>query len=208
MEDSGKSKMSQVLVLRRSAGYRRSGRALAIGGFIVVAAMLTIGVTRPISAARADGPPQTAPPAARPALVLTHVANSGVLVATGDRKILIDALFDLPNPAYRAPSPDTIDRMVNGTAPFDGVTAALVTHNHPDHFDARVALRLLEGHRAAVLVAPGDAVAAMRSVAADWPQVASRVVAIEGPAGDRGTCRTSPSSPSGPATAAAKCRRT
>jgi L-ascorbate metabolism protein UlaG (beta-lactamase superfamily) len=55
----------------------------------------------------------------------------------GDRKILIDALFDRPNPAYRAPSPDTIDRMVNGIAPFDGVTAALVTHNHPDHFDAR-----------------------------------------------------------------------
>ena len=105
----------------------------------------------------------------------------------GDRKILIDALFDRPNPAYRAPSPDTIDRMVNGIAPFDGVTAALVTHNHPDHFDARVALRFLEGHRTAVLVAPGDAVAAMRSVAADWSQVASRVVAIEGPAGDRGT---------------------
>ena len=131
-------------------------------------------------------PPQTAPPTARPALVLTYVANSGVLVAAGDRKILIDALFDRPNPAYRAPSPETIDRMVNGIAPFDGVTAALVTHNHPDHFDPRVALRFLERRRDAVLVAPGDAVAAMRSAAADWPQVAPRVVAIEGPVGERG----------------------
>ena len=167
------------------AWYRLSMCARAVGQFLVVAAMLTIRVTRPISAARADGPPQTAPPTARPALVLTYVANSGVLLAAGDRKILIDALFDRPNPAYRAPSPDTIDRMVNDIAPFDGVTAALITHNHPDHFDPRVALRFLESRRDAVLVAPGDAVAAMRSVAADWPQVASRVVAIDGQVGDR-----------------------
>jgi L-ascorbate metabolism protein UlaG (beta-lactamase superfamily) len=161
-------------------------RALAVGDVLVVAALLATGLIQPASAARRGDPPQTAPSTARPALVLTYVANSGVLVAAGDRKILIDALFDRPNPAYRAPSPETIDRMVNGIAPFDGVTAALVTHNHPDHFDARVALRFLESRRDAVLVAPGDAVAAMRSAVADWPNVAPRVIAIDGPVGDRG----------------------
>jgi len=190
------------------AWYRLSMCARAFGDFLVVAAMLAAGVIQPTSAARADAPPQTAPPTARPALVLTYVANSGVLLAAGDRRILIDALFDRPNPAYRAPSPDTIDRMVNDIAPFDGVTAALITHNHPDHFDPRVALRFLESRRNAVLVAPGDAVAAMKSAAADWPLIAPRVVAIEGPVGERGTCEAFPSPPSGPATAAVTRRRT
>ncbi len=51
-----------------------------------------------------------APAAARPRLALTYVGNSGVLVASGDTKILIDALFQaLPtNTAYRAPAAETI----------------------------------------------------------------------------------------------------
>jgi L-ascorbate metabolism protein UlaG (beta-lactamase superfamily) len=121
----------------------------------------------------------------RPPLSLTYVANAGVLVAAGNAKVLIDALFDRPNPAYRAPSADTAEQMVNGTAPFDGVGLALVTHNHPDHFDARVAVRFLESRRDAVLVAPADAVEAMRGVAPEWSRVAPRVVPIDGPVGDR-----------------------
>ena len=39
---------------------------------------------------------------------LTYVANAGVLVTAGETKILIDALFDKPAPAYRAPSLDQI----------------------------------------------------------------------------------------------------
>ena len=75
--------------------------------------------------------------------------------------------------------------MVAGAAPFDGVALALVTHNHPDHFDARVALRFLESRREAVLVAPADAVEAMRAAATDWARVAPRVVPIDGPTGSR-----------------------
>ena len=122
---------------------------------------------------------------AAPPRSLTYVANAGVLVTAGGTKILIDALFDRPNPAYHAPSPETVDRVVSGTAPFDGVTLALVTHNHPDHFDARVALRFLESRRNATLVAPADAVAALRTAATDWTRVEGRVIAIEGAAGDR-----------------------
>ena len=38
-------------------------------------------------------------------LTLTYVANMGVLVSAADTKVLIDALFDKPNPEYRAPTP-------------------------------------------------------------------------------------------------------
>jgi len=53
------------------------------------------------------------------ALTLTHVANSGVLVESGGTKVLIDALFDKPNPEYRAPAPAALDKMLKSGAPFD-----------------------------------------------------------------------------------------
>lgn len=139
----------------------------------------------PGAATPRGGAGQARPMAARPSLTLHYVANCGVAVGAGDTTILIDALFDRPNPAYRAPSAETIDKMVAGVPPFDNVKLALVTHNHPDHFDARVALRFLEHRHEAVLVAPPDAIAAMREAASDWSRVARRVVTIDGPAGAR-----------------------
>jgi len=102
----------------------------------------------------------------------------GVLVSCGGTKVLIDALFDKPNPEYRAPAPETLDKIMNGETPFNGIDLVLVTHNHPDHFDAGLAVRFLEARPEPVLLAPADAVEAMRQAAADWPSIGPRVVAI------------------------------
>lgn len=112
-------------------------------------------------------------------LVLTYVASSGVLVGSGETKVLIDALFDKPNPEYRAPSAEVIAAMTAGTTPFDGVDVVLVTHDHPDHFDPAVAARFLERQRKAVLVAPSDAVAELRKAATDWASLEPRVVSLD-----------------------------
>lgn len=112
-------------------------------------------------------------------LTLTTVANMGVLVCSGDTKVLVDALFDKPNPEYRAPAPETLDQIMKGEAPFDGVDVVLVTHSHPDHFDAGLAVRYLESGNEPVLVAPEDAVEAMRRAAADWSRIEPRIVPID-----------------------------
>jgi L-ascorbate metabolism protein UlaG (beta-lactamase superfamily) len=109
---------------------------------------------------------------------LTYVANMGVLVSSGNIKVLIDALFEKPNPDYRAPAPETLDKIMKGEAPFDGIDLVLVTHDHPDHFDAGLAVRFLEARSEPVLVAPEDAVEAMRRAAADWPRIEPRVVPV------------------------------
>ena len=120
-------------------------------------------------------------------LELTYVANMGVLVGSGDTKVLIDALFDKPNPEYRAPAPETLERIMTGAAPFDGVDLVLVTHDHPDHFDAGLAVRYLETHSEPLLLAPADAVEAMRRAAADWAKIGPRVVAIDLKVGEKET---------------------
>jgi L-ascorbate metabolism protein UlaG (beta-lactamase superfamily) len=114
-----------------------------------------------------------------PPLVLTYIANEGVLVSSGEAKILIDALFDKPNPEYRAPSPDVLEKLMKGAAPFDGIDLVLVTHNHPDHFNPSLAVRYLETVPGPFLLAPADAVAEMRKAAADWSRIEPRVVSLD-----------------------------
>ncbi len=121
---------------------------------------------------------KTDAPGRKEPLQLTFVANAGVLVSAGDRKVLIDALFDEANPEYRAPSPDDLDKIMKGAAPFDGVDLVLVTHNHPDHFNAALAARYLEAFTGSVLLAPADAVADLRKEAS-WAKLERRVVSLD-----------------------------
>jgi L-ascorbate metabolism protein UlaG (beta-lactamase superfamily) len=115
----------------------------------------------------------------RPPLEIMYVANEGVLLETGEHKVLIDALFNRPNPVYAAPPDEMLGAMLEGRAPFDDVDLALVTHDHADHFDATVASLWLEQNPDAVLVAAIDAVAAMRYSAVEWEGIHDRVIAIE-----------------------------
>jgi L-ascorbate metabolism protein UlaG (beta-lactamase superfamily) len=118
-------------------------------------------------------------------LALTYVANSGVLVGSTGTKVLIDALFDKPNPEYRAPGPEVLDKIMKGVVPFDGVDLVLVTHNHPDHFDAALAVRYLEARPEPILLAPSDAVEEMRKAAADWTKIELRVISLDLKVGEK-----------------------
>jgi L-ascorbate metabolism protein UlaG (beta-lactamase superfamily) len=106
-------------------------------------------------------------------------------VSSGDSKVLIDALFDKPNPEYRAPAAGVLDKILSGVAPFDGLDAVLVTHNHPDHFDPALAVRFLERVPGPVLLAPADAVAEMRRTADDWAGIEARVVPVDIKVGEK-----------------------
>lgn len=136
---------------------------------------LIIFGTCSLSELTAEAVPSIRDRVVRDPLKLTYVANSGVLVGSGETKVLIDALFDKPNPDYRAPAPELVADMLNGAAPYDGVDLVLITHNHPDHFDAKLAVRFLESVAGPRLAAPADAVDEMRKVAADWATIGSRV---------------------------------
>ena len=118
-------------------------------------------------------------------LGLTYIANAGVLVASGGLKVLVDALFDKPNPEYRSPAPDVLEKIRKGAVPFDGVDLVLVTHNHPDHFDASLAVHYLESLPEPLLLAPADAVAEMRKAAADWTKIEARVIPLDIKVGEK-----------------------
>jgi L-ascorbate metabolism protein UlaG (beta-lactamase superfamily) len=131
-------------------------------------------------AATVGASPLSGQAATREPLDLTFVANMGVLVGSGDLKVLVDGLFDIPNPLHtRNPAPGTLDRIMKGEPPFDGIDLVLVTHKDRDHFSAALAVRYLEAHPEPSLVAPSDAVEAMRRIASDWPAIAPRVISLD-----------------------------
>jgi len=107
------------------------------------------------------------------------VANEGVLVTTRTKKVMIDALYDEPNPAYAAPTAEMLEAMATGAAPFDNVDIVLVTHNHPDHYNPILAAQYLSESRQTVCLAPVDAVEALEEAAADWSLIRDRVVSLE-----------------------------
>ncbi|MCP4653821.1 MAG: MBL fold metallo-hydrolase, partial [bacterium] len=80
-------------------------------------------------------------------------ANEGVLIETGGKKILVDALFREPNPAYAAPPKEVLEKLETAQPPFDDVDLILATHNHGDHFDARSVVRHLRHNPRAVFLA-------------------------------------------------------
>jgi L-ascorbate metabolism protein UlaG (beta-lactamase superfamily) len=110
---------------------------------------------------------------------VTYLANEGVLITTGLHKVLIDALFDNPNPNYAAPPKEMLEGMVDGRAPFDDVDLVLVTHNHPDHFSPTFAARFMENNPNPVLIAANDAVSALKDNVEEWEHVQNRVFSFD-----------------------------
>jgi L-ascorbate metabolism protein UlaG (beta-lactamase superfamily) len=113
------------------------------------------------------------------AIELTFIANEGVLITTGSNKVLIDALFDNPNPDLAAPPKEILEGMEAGMAPFDDVDLVLVTHNHPDHFSPSFAARFMENNTNTVLVTASDAASALKDNTQEWERIQNRVFSFD-----------------------------
>jgi L-ascorbate metabolism protein UlaG (beta-lactamase superfamily) len=87
-------------------------------------------------------------------LTITYIANDGFLVSSGDKKILIDALFDTSFGEYAVPSAPLVKDMINQTPPFEKVDLFLVTHSHRDHFYAPYVIDFLKHHPETEFVGP------------------------------------------------------
>jgi L-ascorbate metabolism protein UlaG (beta-lactamase superfamily) len=66
---------------------------------------------------------------------VVFVGNSGFLITAGDKKVLIDALFDGIPPEYMVPQ-FVLDTINASTPPFDNVDVVLASHSHADHFSS------------------------------------------------------------------------
>lgn len=85
------------------------------------------------AAALTAAPSHSQAPATQDGVTITFLANEGVMLTAGDKKVLIDGLF-VRYKGYAVPAESTQVALRDARAPFDGVDLILVTHRHGDHF--------------------------------------------------------------------------
>ena len=125
----------------------------------IVSTACALGVT----AASTQNPAQTE------GVTITFLANEGVLLSSGPRKVLIDALFQKYGPEYAVPADSTQRALRNARAPFDLVDLILVTHRHGDHFHPVPAATHLRMNPRAHLVTSQQVIDSLRSGASGLP---------------------------------------
>lgn len=126
---------------------------------------------------------EDAPPPAQAEIVegdkAVSILNAGVRAEMGGAKFLFDPLYDDHFGTFEVMGDALIEKIVKGDAPYDGVDAVLVSHAHGDHFSASNLNRLMATQKGVKLVAPKQAVDAMRENAQWQDRFEPRIVAIE-----------------------------
>jgi L-ascorbate metabolism protein UlaG (beta-lactamase superfamily) len=118
-----------------------------------------------------------------PTLEVTYLANMGVLLESGNRRIVIDG-FHLAELDGAPPVPaELLGPLESATGRMRGVEVALTTHRHLDHFAARSVRARLAADPIIHYVAPTEVVDTLRAHGAIT--IPNRVHAVTPPAGGR-----------------------
>ncbi|MCH7995743.1 MAG: MBL fold metallo-hydrolase, partial [Planctomycetes bacterium] len=108
-------------------------------------------------------------------VTITYLANEGIMVTSGDKAVLVDALFRGGVSSYELHEPAELEKIETAKPPYDRVDLVLVTHFHADHFDAASVVRHLENNKNAVLVTSEQVAKEVQKAAADIAGIASRI---------------------------------
>ena len=100
-------------------------------------------------------------PSAAARLELLYLANEGVIVSDGGRRVAIDALFGDGLPDYPAVPAAERAALEGGRGDFGQIDLLLATHAHADHFDPAAVARHLAANPDALFVSTPAAVAAL-----------------------------------------------
>lgn len=108
-----------------------------------------------------------------------YIANAGLLIDSGNSKVLFDPLFDNDYGQYYLPPADVRDAILAGKAPFDDIDAVFVSHVHADHFSATDMLTLLRQQPRIRLYGSEQVADALRTAASGgYSEVFDRVTRI------------------------------
>lgn len=108
-------------------------------------------------------------------VTVRYIANEGVLIASGDKQVLIDGLHREYKPDYLFPPPEMQAVLENARAPYDHIDVLLVSHIHLDHFHPQSIGLYLKSNPKAIFASSGQAVDAVAKGFADYEKVRSQI---------------------------------
>lgn len=108
-------------------------------------------------------------------VAVTFLANEGVLLSGGSKRVLIDALFEKYGREYAIAAESTQLALRTARAPFDSVNLILVTHHHGDHFHPAPLAAHLRANPLAALLTSQQVIDSLRGRIT--PDIGPRVMA-------------------------------
>jgi L-ascorbate metabolism protein UlaG (beta-lactamase superfamily) len=94
---------------------------------------------------------------------VTYLGNCGFLISVNEKQVLIDALFNRGFDFYLTPADTIVAKIYQRQAPFAHANLLLITHDHPDHFDAQMVAAYLGANPENRVVAPSLVINSIRS---------------------------------------------
>jgi len=94
----------------------------------------------------------------------TYLGNEAVMIESGSHKILFDPFFHNDFNTYQLVPESIRSAIFNGEKPYDAIDVVFISHAHEDHFSAKDMLKFLMSHPEAKMVAPKQAVDALRQL--------------------------------------------
>ena len=108
----------------------------------------------------------------------TYLANEGVMISSGNVKVLFDPFFHNDYDIYQLVPEKIISAIMSNTEPYNDISVIFVSHAHGDHFAEQDMLAYMLKHSAVKLVAPTQAIAEMQTLA-QFDKIKDRIIAIE-----------------------------
>ena len=132
---------------------------------VLVATILAGGLARAQRAANQDG------------VTITFLANEGVMLSSGTKKVLIDALFLKYERGYAVPDDSTQIALTSARGAFNAVDVVLATHRHGDHFHPAPVVAHLTANPRATLVTSQQVIDSLRGQLPTGGALTSRLIA-------------------------------
>ncbi len=108
-------------------------------------------------------------------VIITYLANEGIMVSAGQQHVLVDALFRSRIPGYDHHEPNIQTKLESAKDPFDKINAILVTHYHADHFSAEAVTQHLLNNKSTVLVTSEQVAEQMQTNTSAYGDVKSQI---------------------------------
>ncbi|GBL03803.1 MBL fold metallo-hydrolase [Glaciecola sp. KUL10] len=108
----------------------------------------------------------------------TYLANEGIMISSGNVKVLFDPFFHNDYGQYQLVPTSIIESIKKGWPPYDGVSIVFVSHAHEDHFAAQDMLNYLLTFNNIKLVAPTQAIEQLKDLEG-FEQIQTQLLAID-----------------------------